>query len=222
MTPDIAIIIVNWNGGEYLRRSLASVEQFAPRMNYEIIVVDNASTDGSREWLSSLGTRIHLIANNENVGFGKANNQAFAATAAPLLFMLNSDAEVSPGAIERLVATIMEEDRIAAVGPRLLNTDGSLQPSVWRNPLTPFEMIATSLSLYHLMPRRLRGKLLLGFHWDHSERRQAPMLSGAALLVKREVIDDVGGFDESFHMYGEDNEWALRIVRGGWPSPRGD
>lgn len=216
MTPDMAIIIVNWNGGDYLRRSLESIVKFPPGLSYEIIVVDNASTDGSREWLASLGESVHLIANTENVGFGKANNQGFAATAAPLLFMLNSDAEVTQSAIDRLVATIREDDRIGVVGPRLLNTDGTLQASVWRNPLTPFEMIATALSLYRLMPRRMRGELLLGFHWDHAQRRPAPMLSGAALLVKREVINTVGGFDESFHMYGEDNEWSLRVVRGGW------
>ena len=115
-----------------------------------------------------------------------------------------------------MIATIRENEKTGVVGPRLMNSDGSLQPSVWRNPVTPFEMIATALRLYKLMPPRVRGELLLGFHWDHSHRRNASMLSGAALLVKREVIDTVGGFDESFHMYGEDAEWSLRIVRGGW------
>ena len=216
MTPDLAIIIVNWNGGEFLRRSLESVAKFPPQVNYEVVVVDNASTDGSREWLKSLGERVHLIANEENLGFGRGNNQAFAGSDAPLLFLLNSDAEVHQGAIDRLIATMREDKKIGVVGPRLINTDGSLQPSVWRNPLTPFEMIVTALRLYKLIPSRLRAKLLVGFHWDHSHRRSVQMLSGAALLVNRKVIDDVGGFDERFHMYGEDNEWALRIVRAGW------
>jgi GT2 family glycosyltransferase len=216
MKPDLAIIIVNWNGRDLLIRSLDSLARFPPSLPYEIVVVDNASTDGSREWLQAQGERVRLIANDENVGFGRANNQAFAATEAPLLFLLNSDAEVYEGTIDRLLATINEDERIGAVGPRLLNSDGTLQPSVWRNPLTPFEMIATSLRLYKLMPRRLRGELLLGFHWDHSQRRHASMLSGAALLVRRKMIDAVGGFDENFHMYGEDVEWSMRIVRGGW------
>lgn len=216
MTPNVAIIIVNWNGGDFLKRSLESVAQFPPHVDYEVVVVDNASTDGSREWLESLGDSVCLIANAENVGFGRANNQAFAATEAPLLFLLNSDAEVHEGAIDRLVATLREDERIGAVGPRLLNSDGTLQPSVWRNPLTPFEMITAALRLYKLMPRRMRGELLLGFHWDHSERRRARMLSGAALMVKKEMIDTVGGFDESFYMYGEDTEWSMRIVRAGW------
>lgn len=216
MKLQLAIIVVNWNGGEFLRRSLESVSRFPPHLDYEIIVVDNASTDGSREWLASLGDRIRLIANAENVGFGRANNQAFAATEAPMLFLLNSDAELQEGAIDRLIATLGEDEHIGVVGPRLINSDGTLQPSVWRNPLTPVEMITTAFSLYKLMPRRMRGDLLLGFHWDHAKRRRAQMLSGAALLVRRKVIESVGGFDESFHMYGEDNEWAMRIVRGGW------
>ena len=216
MTPDLAIIIVNWNGGDFLGRCIESVANFPPQLNYEVVVVDNASTDGSREWLKSLGQRVHLIANEENLGFGRANNQAFASSNAPLLFLLNSDAEVHEGAIDRLIATMREDKKIGVVGPRLLNTDGSLQPSVWRNPLTPFEMIVTALRLYKLIPSRLRANLLVGFHWDHSHRRSVRMLSGAAVLVNRKVIDDVGGFDERFHMYGEDNEWALRIVRAGW------
>lgn len=215
MNAELAIIIVNWNGGDFLRRCLDSVAQFPPPVPFEVIVVDNASTDGSREWLQS-HPDVRLIANTENIGFGRANNKAFAASDAPLLFLLNNDAEVHAGAFERLLATINEDERIGVVGPRLLNTDGSLQPSVWRNPLTSFEMIVTTLQLYKFLPRRMRGDLLLGFHWDHMQQRSVRMLSGAALLVRRSVIDDVGGFDERFHMYGEDTEWALRIVRGGW------
>lgn len=215
MTPDLSIIVVNWNGGDFLRRCLDSLAQFPPIARHEVIVVDNASTDGSRELLQS-HKDVRLIANSENVGFGRANNQAFAGSESPLLFLLNSDAEVHQGAIDTLIATIREDEKIGAVGPRLINPDGSLQPSVWRNPLTPFEMIVTALRLHRLFPRRLRANLLLGFHWDHSHRRSVQMLSGAALMVRRRMIDDVGGFDERFHMYGEDSEWALRMVRSGW------
>jgi GT2 family glycosyltransferase len=213
---ELAIVIVNWNGGELLRRALESVAQFPPRLAYEIVVVDNASTDDSRAWLETLGGRVRLIKNEENQGFGRANNQAFAATRAPLLFLLNSDAEVQAGAIDTLVETINSDERIGVVGPRLVNADGSLQASVWRNPVTPFETVANAFRLYKLLPRGLRGRLLLGYHWDHATRRRAQLLSGAALLVKRKLIDEVGGFDERFHMYGEDTEWSLRIVRAGW------
>ncbi|HKR60678.1 MAG TPA: glycosyltransferase family 2 protein [Pyrinomonadaceae bacterium] len=215
MKAELAIVIVNWNGGDFLRSCLDSVVHFPPTIPFEVIVVDNASTDGSREWLQSQ-QNVRLIANTENVGFGRANNQAFEASDAPTLFLLNSDAEVHAGAFDKLLTTINEDEKIGVVGPRLLNTDGTLQPSVWRNPFTSFEMIMTTLRLHKLLPKRWRGDLLLGFHWDHMQRRSVRMLSGAALLVRRKVIDDVGGFDERFHMYGEDTEWALRIVRGGW------
>jgi GT2 family glycosyltransferase len=212
----LAIVIVNWNGGELLRRCLASVEQFPPNLAYEIVVVDNASTDGSREWLESLGDRVRLIRNDENAGFGRANNQAFAATTTPFLFLLNSDAELRAGAIDTLIETINSDERIGVVGPRLVNPDGTLQASVWRNPVTPFETVVNAFRLYKLMPGGLRGRVLLGYHWDHARRRRAQLLSGAALMVKRKLIDEVGGFDERFHMYGEDTEWSLRIVRAGW------
>lgn len=215
-TPELAIIIVNWNGGQLLRQCLESIAQHPPSLSYEIVVVDNASTDGSREWLESLGARVRLIKNKENAGFGRANNQGFAATEAPLLFLLNSDAEVQAGAIDTLVETINSDERIGVCGPRLINPDGTLQASVWHNPVTPIDLIVAAFRLHRLLPRRLRGELLLGYHWDHARQRRARMLSGAALLVRREMIDQVGGFDERFHMYGEDIEWCLRIVRAGW------
>jgi GT2 family glycosyltransferase len=213
---ELVIIVVNWNGGDLLRRCLASVEEFPPGLPYQVVVVDNASTDGSREWLESLGGVVRLLKNEENVGFGRANNRAFTETDAPILFLLNSDAEVKAGTLDTLLSTLRSEAQIGVVGPRLLNPDGSLQASVWQNPTTPFELLANAFRLYKLMPRRKRAERLLGYHWDHSYRRNAHLLSGAALMVKRAVIDGVGGFEERFHMYGEDTEWCLRVVRAGW------
>jgi GT2 family glycosyltransferase len=123
---------------------------------------------------------------------------------------------VTAGSIDRLIRTIDSRARIGVVGPKLLNADGSLQISVWRNPPAAWEIMLSQLKLYQLFPRSFRGELLLGGHWDHARERSVPMLSGAAMLVRRQVIEDVGGFDERFHMYGEDNEWCLRIARAGW------
>lgn len=221
---ELAIIVVNWNGGELLRRTVESVIASPPSIAYEVVVVDNASTDDSvavlrRSQLARELTdrgRLRIIENSENRGFGPANNQAFALTDALLLLLLNPDTEVTAGSIDRLIATVQSNSCTAAVGPRLLNVDGSLQISVWRNPPAAWEILLSQLKLYLLLPRRLRGELLLGGHWDHNRERHVPMLSGAAILVRRAVIEEVGGFDERFHMYGEDNEWSLRIVRAGW------
>lgn len=223
MAPGLSIIIVNWNGGDLIRNCLASLRDHSPAVDYEVIVVDNASTDGSVDWLRSEEAKamirpatLRLIANRDNVGFGRANNQAFASSEASLVFLLNPDTEVQAGALDTLIASLRENDRVGVCGPRLIMTDGSVQPSVWHNPTPPWEVVVSGLKLHYLIPKRWRGRFLLGHHWDHAHRRFARRLSGAALLVRRKVIDQVGGFDERFYMYGEDVEWCLRIHRAGW------
>ena len=224
---ELSIIIVNWNGSDLLRRSVESVIACPPSIEFEIVVVDNASTDDSvaalraselARQLTERG-RLQIIENSENLGFGRANNQAFAFTESPLLFLLNPDTEVTAGSIDLLIAAVKSDARVGAAGPRLLNADGSVQISVWRNPPAAWEILLSQLKLYLLLPRRIRGELLLGGHWDHNRERSVPMLSGAAILVRRTVIEAVGGFDERFHMYGEDNEWCLRsCARAGYSS----
>lgn len=221
---ELSIIIVNWNGGEFLRRSVESVIASPPSLEYEVVVVDNASADDSvallrasepARGLADQG-RLRIVENLENRGFGQANNQAFALTDTPFLLLLNPDAEVTQDSIDKLIATVRSGARVGAAGPKILNADGSLQISAWRNPPAAWEILLSQMKLYLLLPRRFRGELLLGGHWDHSSQRSVPMLGGAALLVRRTVIEEVGGFDERFHMYGEDNDWCLRIVRAGW------
>ncbi len=222
MSAELSIIIVNWNGGDLLRRTVESVVAAPPSLPHEVVVVDNASSDDSLARLRSsasadaLGDRLRVFENADNLGFGRANNQAFAQTSAPLVLLLNPDTEVTEGSIDRLVQTVRSGGRIGAAGPKLLNADGSIQVSVWRNTPAAWEALLTGLRLHMLLPRRLRGELLLAEHFTYERRRAVGMLSGAAMLVRREVIDEVGGFDEHFHMYGEDNEWCLRITRAGW------
>jgi GT2 family glycosyltransferase len=222
MSAGLSVIIVNWNGGELLRRCVESLAASPPSVPFDVFVVDNASSDESIASLRSsgaarsLGERLRVVEAGENLGFGRANNRAFALTRAPLLFLLNPDTEVTEGSVDRLVEVVRADARVGAAGPKLLNADGSLQVSVWRNTHAAWETLLTGLRLHKLLPRRLRGELLLAEHWDYSRRRDVGMLSGAAMLVRREVVDEVGGFDESFHMYGEDNEWCLRMRRAGW------
>lgn len=221
---ELSIILVNWNGGTLLRRAVESIVANPPSVEYEIVVIDNASTDESLNSLRSSDAtkqlnerrRFRIIENNVNRGFGSANNQGFEVTDTPLVFLLNPDTEVANGSIDLLIQTVRSKPAIGAAGPRILNADGSLQISVWRNPPAAWEILLSNLKLYLILPRRLRGELLLGGHWNHNRERVVPMLSGAAILVRREVIETVGGFDERFHMYGEDNEWCLRIIRAGW------
>src|SRR5215468_6715716 len=223
MSVDLSIIIVNWNGRDLLAKCIESIIKHPPSAPYEIVVVDNASTDGSVEWLRATQSngllnefKLRLIENVENVGFGRANNIAFSQTSSRMLFLLNSDTEVREGAIDKLIQTLKSNEKNGGCGPKLLNTDGSLQPSVYRNPLTAWEILVSGLRLYYLLPKRIRAELLLGTYWDHSRPRTTRMLSGAAILLRREAIDSVGGFDEEFYFYGEDIELCLRIVNSGW------
>jgi len=220
---ELCIAIVNWNGGPLLRRCIDSIRESPPRVSYEIVVVDNASTDDSTAWLGHENAaepigepRTTLIENSENLGYGRACNQVFAQNNAALILLLNNDTEVRPGAIDSLITTLKSHEQIGACGPRILNPDGSVQVSAWRNPPSAWAILLSGLRLHKVMPASVSGELLLGKHWNHARRRKVGMLSGAAMMLKREMIDDVGGFDESFHMYAEDDEWCLRMTRAGW------
>jgi N-acetylglucosaminyl-diphospho-decaprenol L-rhamnosyltransferase len=224
MPHDVSIIIVNWNGGSLLTRCIETIVSSAPKATYEIVVVDNASEDDSLAQLRASEVaatllerrQLRIVKNADNRGFGAANNQAFALTDSPCLFLLNCDTEVRPGAIDTLIEKLNADPRIGACGPKILNSDGSVQVSAYFNPPRAWHTLLSQLWLYRLLPRRIRGELLLGGHWDHDRERSVPMLGGAAFMARREMIEQVGGFDERFHMYGEDNEWCWRITKSGW------
>ncbi|MEP7337479.1 MAG: glycosyltransferase family 2 protein [Acidobacteriota bacterium] len=215
----LSIIIVNWNGGELLRRCVESILRHPPGLEYEIIIADNASTDDSLSSLQSVNEsrdRIRLIENCDNLGFAKANNQAIACSSSPFVFLLNPDTEVRAGAIDALVALLQSDAEIGACAPKLIGSDGELQPNAWLLPPTPLSILVEGLGLYRLLPKTIRANWLLGRHWDHSERKSVPAFSGAAMMVKRRMIEQIGAFDERFRMYGEDGEWCVRMKRNGW------
>ena len=224
MPPELSIIIVNWNGGNLLQRCVETIVTSRPTTSYEVVIIDNASNDDSLDQLHSseplaplfANQQLRIFKNSENRGFGAANNQGFAYTNSPFVFLLNLDTEVRPGTIEKLLETIKSDSRIGVCGPKILNTDGSLQISAFFNPPRVWHTILSQLKLYHLLPHRLRGELLLGRHWKHDRLRSVPMLSGAAMLARREMIEEVGGFNEQFHMYSEDTEWCWRITKANW------
>ena len=224
MPPELSIIIVNWNGGSLLRRCVETIVTAKPPVSYEILVIDNASEDDSLDQLRDsqsiaplfANQQLRIINNSENRGFGAANNQGFAATTSPFVLLLNLDTEVRPGTIDTLLNMMKSDARIGICGPRILNTDGSLQISAFFNPPRVWHTLLSQLKLYRLLPPRRRGELLLGGHWNHDRLRSVPMLGGAAMLARREMIDEVGGFNEQFHMYSEDAEWCWRITKAGW------
>jgi len=170
----------------------------------EMIVVDNASSDGSVAAIAEEFPAARLITNRANAGFGAANNQAMAVARGEFFLLLNSDAFPEAGAIWELLAFIREYPRAGVVGPRLLNADGSLQISCYPFP-TPFFAWLENLWL----ARGYRG-------WRHDSVRSVDFVIGACMLVRREAYEEVGGFDEEFFMYSEEADWQRRMNGVGW------
>ncbi len=207
----LTAIVVNWNVRDLLRTCLTSLDL----EDSEIIVVDNASSDGSVEMLQAEFPEVRVIANPENRGFGAANNQALALASGRYVLFLNPDTEVRPGAIQRLLAFIDQRPQVGCVGPRLLNADGSVQPS-----RRSFPRLATFLVESTMLQRYLAGlgSVKRFYRQQHSDDEPQPVdwLVGACLLVRRSVLDEVGGFDERFFMYSEEMDLCYRLRQAGY------
>ncbi len=203
----MAVAVVSFETADVLEPCLASVALAGPA---ETVVVDNASTDTSAELVRERFPDVLLIVNDRNRGYGAAANQAVAASRAPVVLLLNSDIELEPGAVESLGRYLGEHPEVAIAGPRLANTDGTLQPSTF-----PFPSISDMLlgeTGLHLLLRRvpwLRERFLRT--WDHERPRAVPWLRGAALAIRRSAFEAVGGFDEDFFMYWEEVDLCRRL-----------
>lgn len=213
---DVSVIIVNYNVKEYLQQALLSLERALRSLSSQIIVVDNASDDGSVEMLKRKYRRVLLIENKENVGFARANNQAFCYARGKYIFLLNPDTLVQEDTV-RVLYDFMESHPDAGVaGCKVLNPDGSLQLSCRRSFPTPWVAFTKIIGLSSLFPRsRLFGRYNLTY-LNPEETYQVEALSGSCMFVRREVYEQVGGFDETFYMYGEDIDLCYRIQRAGW------
>ena len=207
---DITVVIVTWNTKDLLRNCLRSVREGMLDMNHEVIVVDNASTDGSVAMVHSEFPDVQLIANDTNRGFGAANNQAFAVMEGRYALLLNSDAVVTDGAIPELYRFMEDHADTALAGGQLLNEDGSRQ-----NSMAPFPTLLTLLSnlsfLEYLFPRRFPSK-----RYIHKGPVEIESAIGACVLVRREAMEAVGIFDERYFFFFEETDWAYRMRLAGW------
>ncbi len=215
MKPDLSVIVVNWNTLERLRACLRSLDEHLSSVRHEVIVIDNASSDGSPEMVETEFPAVRLVRNEENVGFGRANNQAMRLADGTWFLLLNSDTELLDESVAELFREVRETSDIGVAHCRLIFPDGRLQHSAYRFPSLPVELVE-NLGLYKLLPRKTAGRLLLSGYWDYSEETDVDWVAGAFMLMPREVFDRTGGFDERLFMYGEDLEWCLRIHENGW------
>jgi GT2 family glycosyltransferase len=212
---DLSIIIVNWNSLAYLRHCLASIELGARRFSREIIVVDNASYDGSGDLVRNEFTGVKFVQSTENLGFARANNLGYEHSSGRTLLFLNPDTEVKPGALDRMVEQLQSAPELGGVGARLFNSDGSLQttclqayPTVW-GQLIDTDYLRRAFPNWHIWGMRPL------FSSDPISDDVA-MISGACLMVKREVFEQVGLFSPEYFMYGDDLDLCFKIKQAGY------
>jgi hypothetical protein len=206
----ISIIIVNWNTRDLLQSCLESVYKTIRNISYEIIVVDNASRDGSVAMLQEKYPQVRLIQNEENRGFGAANNQAISIMTGRYALLLNSDAVLTDNAIRELFSFMEAQSDAAMACGQLINADGSKQNSVtcFPNLLT---LVTNTSILEYLFPKSYPSK-----RYNHDKPIEVDSCIGACLLVRKKAIEEVGMFDERYFFFFEETDWAYQMKQAGW------
>jgi GT2 family glycosyltransferase len=206
---------VNWNSKDYLLKSIASIESGTKGLDFEIVVIDAASYDGCNEMLRQNYPHVLFMQSDRNLGFAKANNEAFKVSRGRNLLFLNPDTEIEGLAIETLYYQLNSLPNVGIVGAKLLNSDRSVQESCIRAFPTVLNQVLDSSMLRKLFPRaRLWGMKPL---WEENEAAQeVDAVSGACLMVKRPVFESVGMFSTDYFMYSEDIDLCLKVRKAGW------
>ncbi len=211
--PDLAVVVVNYNTGAYLSRALRSASEAAGDARLELVVVDNASHDGSAVEAVAAAPTARLIRNDTNRGFAAAANQGIRATMAPFVFLLNPDAEVLAGTLGGFVKVARERPGAGALGPVVRDPGGSIYPSARKVP-TLAEALGHSF-LGPFVPNRWSRAYTLA-DWDRRVERSVDWVSASCVLLRREALDEVGMFDERYFMYVEDVDLCTRLRQAGW------
>lgn len=205
----LSIIIISYNTEKLLYDCLKSVYETVENTDFDVIVVDNGSSDRSIEMVKSHFTQVNLISNNTNNGFSKANNQAIRLTGSRYILLLNGDTTLKESAVDKLVQFLDEHPHVAAVGPKVLNSDGSIQsiggafPSITKALLIFFR-------LDKWLPNKVKYLMFSGIFWPDDIVRKVDWVSGCCLMARKAVFDKIGCLSEEFFFYGEDVEWCYR------------
>ena len=212
---DVSIVLVNWNTRDILCNCLRSVYEQTEHATFEVIVVDNASSDGSQEMVRRQWPQVRLICNNENRGFAAANNQGIAVANGRYVLLLNSDTIVLANAIAKTVKFADDHPEAGVVGCRVLNQDRTLQPTCFMFP-SLLNLFLSATYLYKLFPKnRFFGREQMTW-WSRDDVRSVDVVTGCFMFVRREAIQEVGAMDERFFMYAEETDWCYRFKQAGW------
>jgi N-acetylglucosaminyl-diphospho-decaprenol L-rhamnosyltransferase len=211
-SADVDVLIVNYNTAGLIPEALGALEAGAGRLTYRILVVDNASSDGSRLLLESRSDVSMTIYNQRNLGFGRANNQLLPHLLSEFVLLLNTDAFMEPFALEAAVEHMRSHPRCGIVGGRLTGEDGALQPSCRYFP-SPWGMFVHGMGWQSWFPN---ARLVDDFAWPHDQVRSCDWVPGCFYLVRRSVLDQIGLFDERFFLYYEEVDHCRRAKSAGW------
>ena len=214
-SPVVSILIVSWNTREVLRDCLRTVYEQTKNVPFEVIVVDNASEDGSVDMVKTAFPQAVLLANTTNRGFAAANNQGIEVAQGRYVLLLNSDTLVLDGAIDKTVDFAQAHPEAAVIACRVLNSDRTWQPTCFMFP-SALNILIGALYLNKLFARsRFFGRERMTW-WDGRDVRAVDVVTGCFMLVRREAIEQVGVLDESYFMYGEESDWCYRFHKAGW------
>jgi hypothetical protein len=209
----LSIVIVSWNTRDLLRRCLASIRANHGDLEVEVVVVDNGSHDGTPAMIRGEFPDVVLVEPGENLGFSRGNNVGLARARGQWLMLLNPDTEIVGDALPTLVSFLEDQPHVGVVGPQIFYGDGSRQPTRHRFP-TVLTLFLASTPLHQLARPVLRSYYME--NRPHDQPQPVDWLSGAALLLRREVYEAVGGLDEQFFMYFEETDWQRRVKAAGW------
>ncbi|MDO5758400.1 MAG: glycosyltransferase family 2 protein [Rhodobacterales bacterium] len=213
-SPDLSIVIVEWNTVDMLRDCLASVYANDGGLTLQVIVVDNASSDGSPEMVEAEFPQVTQIRNADNRGFAAANNQAFAICTGRHILMLNSDTYVLGDVLAASVRYLDDNPDVGAMGCRVLNPDLTMQRtcSMWPRLL---DLMIMSSGLWKLKRPKFLGRFMMT-DWKRDTLREVEVISGCYLMLRMEVLKQIGPLDEDFFFFGEETDWCRRMGDAGW------
>jgi len=210
--PDLSVVVVNYNTRHLLPEMMATLAAAADGMSLQVIVIDNASRDGSAEYIRQDWPQVELVANAANVGFGRANNQALPLVRAADILLLNTDAFLRPDSLRAALGVLAHHPECGIVGVRLVGRDGVVQPSCRYFP-TAWNLLLVSTGLAKLFPR---ARLVDDAHWNDRKPAECDWVPGAFLLIRRAVTDQVGLFDPRFFLYYEEVDLCRAAKAAGW------